>query len=57
MQKLIIGLKLDDKVVYMKTFEIQENSDKINKLVSVISVFAKHNLERGDSNAENESNS
>jgi len=48
MQKLTIGIKLDDKITYLKTIEIQENSDKINRLTKVISLFIKHNFERGN---------
>ncbi len=48
MQKLTTGIKLDDKVVYLKTIEIQENSDKIDRLIKVLSLFMKHNF-KGES--------
>jgi len=45
MQKLIIGIKIDDKINYLKTIEIQENIDIINRLIKVIDTFIKYNLE------------
>lgn len=45
MQKLIIGIKINDEVTYLKTLEIQENLDVINRLIKVISTFIKINLE------------
>lgn len=45
MQKLTIGIKIDDKIAYLKTIEIQENSNKIDRLIKVITVFVKHNFE------------
>lgn len=45
MQKLTAGIKLDDKVVYLKTIEIQKNQDKIDRLIKIIILFIKHNFE------------
>jgi len=49
MQKLIIGIKLDDKVVYLKTIDNQENSNVVDRLIKVISIFVEHNFGQGES--------
>ena len=52
MQKLTIGLKLDAKVIYLKKFEIQEDSDTVQKLISALSIFIKRNLGKEVKDAE-----
>ena len=56
MQKLTIGLKLDDKVAYLKTYEIQENSIIMQKLINILTIFTEHNFIKENENAKNEHN-
>ncbi len=45
MEKITIGIKIGKKVVYLKTKDI-DNYFNINKLIELLEVFFKHNIER-----------
>lgn len=55
-QKLTIGIKLDDKIAYLKTIEIQENANVAQKLINLLNVFIEHNLNKENEDAEDECN-
>ncbi len=47
MEKITVGIKIGKKVVYLKTKNIKNYFD-VNKLIALLEVFFKHNIEGGD---------
>jgi hypothetical protein len=45
MKKITIGIKEGKKVVYLKTKEVK-NYFEVNKLIELLEVFFKYNVER-----------
>ena len=45
MKKITVGIKVDKKVVYLKTQNIKDYFD-VNKLIALLGVFFKYNIER-----------
>lgn len=45
MKKLTVGIKIDKKVVYLKTQDIKNYFD-VNRLIEILEVFFKYNTER-----------
>ena len=45
MKKITVGIKFDEKVVYLKTKNIKDYFD-VNKFIKILEVFFKYNTER-----------
>ena len=46
MEKLTVGIKIGKKVVYLKTVKMND-CFVVNKLISLLEIYFKHNIERG----------
>ena len=45
MKKLTVGIKIDNKVVYLKTINIKDDF-AAKRLIALLEIYFKHNAER-----------